>query len=196
MTPYRFLSSIRLFAFLLLGITAVMAESSPPPHDFSAGLTRAERDAIGLASLSEAQIAALEAAVERYVAGRSEVAVAAATAEVRSEVSAAKAVWGDSGENDNTGFLERAKVLLLPGTKIEYAALSSRLKNEFRGWKPGTEFVLENGQIWRVTEGKYWSPQEDAGKAVTINPGAFGGFFIAIEGVRQTPKVMLVEGRP
>ena len=96
---------------------------------------------------------------------------------------------------EKTSILQKAKVLLTPGTEIEYARLESTLVNEFKGWSAGTEFRLDNGQIWRVTESSYWSPREPAGKKVSVYPGALGSFFMEIEGVKPTPRVMNVKGR-
>ncbi len=185
---------------------------------FVDGLSATERAEIGLADLSAEQIAALEAAVQRYVSGRSEEVAATAKEEVRAEMTgtltqqeealasarqqlaAAQAqleqkqaeLKQKEEEADKLSLLDRAKVLLTPGTKIEFTTVSSHLTEPFQGWNTGTLFRLENGQTWRVMEGKYWSPREAAGKAVTIEPGVLGSFFIRIEGVRQTPRVELV----
>ena len=97
-----------------------------------------------------------------------------------------------TAQDDDTSLLERARVLLTPGTKIEFATVNSTMIDEFKGWNEGTIFRLENGQNWRVTSGKYWSPREAAGKAVSIEPGSFGSFHIRIEGIKPTPKVELI----
>lgn len=162
---------------------------------FLTGLTEAERSAAGLAQLNAEQLAALEAAVQRYAEGRDEVVVAKATAEVRTELAATREALDQErakAEEDSSSLLDRARVLLTPGTKIEFAEVNSTLTEPFQGWKPGTLFRLANGQTWRVVESKYWSPREEAGKAVTIKPGVLGSFFIELEGVRQTPRVELI----
>lgn len=206
-----------VWATFVLGAAFLDAAEPTPAQPFVAGLSPQEQAAIGVAAMSPAQIAALEAAVERYVAGRSETAVAVATAEVRSELvekiterekeltETKQALAAQEAkleahveqaksreEQDGRSLLERAKVLLRPGTHVEYTTLESRLLDPFKGWTVGTLFRLENGQTWKVIQGKYWSPAEDAGKAVTIEPGALGSFFIRIEGMKQTPRVILV----
>jgi hypothetical protein len=198
-----------LFAGFLMFAHSVLGADDMP---FAGGLSTAEKTAIGLDQMSPEQIAALEAAVQRYVRGRESEAVAQATEAARSEVeetlvereaqleqarvelaeTKAQLEEKEKKSEDGKGLLERARVLLSPGTKIEFTTLSARLVEPFQGWKAGTEFKLDNGQIWRVTKGKYWSPREDAGKAVTIEPGVLGSFFIRIEGVKQTPRVELV----
>lgn len=184
--------------------------------DFLAHLSAEERAAIGLDELTTAQREALAAAVERYVAGRSEEAIAVATDEVRQEVAeeltareeelaakteelaVAQAELDKQAEEvaaaKEDSLLKRAKVLLTPGTKIEYATIHAELAEPFKGWKSGTLFHLNNGQVWQVSKGvkSYWSPREPAGKAVTIEPGSFGSFFMRIEGVKSTPKVEIV----
>lgn len=181
-----------------------------PTADFVTGLSDAERAAIGLAEMSPAQQAALEQAVARYVAGRSAAAVEsaldekeqalAATTErlvaAEAELAQQRAEVAAVQEREKSSLLERARVLLTPGTQIEYATVNSHLREEFRGWNEGTLLRLENGQVWQVTGTKdYWSPRRDAGLAVTIEPGSFGSFFMKIEGVKSTPKVELVSRR-
>lgn len=209
----RFTIRPLLSAFLLLLPAALAAADRT--DSFVDALGADERAAIGIDSMTPAQIAALEAAVQRFSSGRKEEAVAAAKESVRSEMSdaldakekdlaAAKVQLAESekrlqaSEADEAkpkrSLLDRAAVLLRPGTRIEYTKLESRLAKPFRGWKSGTLFELENGQTWSVVEGSYWSPLEPAGKAVTIEPGTFGSFFIKIEGVKPTPRVVLVGG--
>ena len=234
-------SSLRCVACfsLFLGVASVAPAAEETP--FVTGLSAEERAAIGLNSLTPAQRTALEKAVERYVAGRSEVLVAETATDIRSAMAAemteqqqkrldaeealaaaqaelaAKQQESDAAlataqaefarkeqelaakeqamitaQDDDTSLLERARVLLTPGTKIEFATVNSTMIDEFKGWNEGTIFRLENGQNWRVTSGKYWSPREAAGKAVSIEPGSFGSFHIRIEGIKPTPKVELI----
>lgn len=124
-----------------------------------------------------------------------ESALAAAQAELAAkekEAEAAQQRETDAAEANDRSLLERAAVLLTPGTKIEFATVNSTLINEFKGWNVGTLFRLENGQVWRVSSGKYWAPREAAGKVVSIEPGSFGSFHMRFEGIKPTPKVELV----
>lgn len=125
---------------------------------------------------------------------KTEMALAAAQAElaVKEQEVAAKEQEIAAAKANESSLLERAKVLLTPGTKIEFATVNSTLADEFKGWNVGTLFRLENGQTWRVSSGKYWSPLEPAGKAVSIEPGSFGSFYMRLEGMKPTPKVELV----
>lgn len=159
------------------------AQTELPQASFLQSLSAAERQAIGIDAMSPAQLTALEAAVERYrnreVEKSTEVAVAAAVETVRAEQ--AKAEPEEAGPS----LLERAKVLLSPGTEIEYARVETTLTEPFKGWKKGQLFRLANGQTWRVVEGNYWAAAEPAGKAVSIEPGTFGSFFLKFEGISK-----------
>ena len=44
------------------------------------------------------------------------------------------------------------KVVLKPGTEIEYTTLDAVLARPFDGWQNGTVFTLTNGQRWVVTD--------------------------------------------
>mgnify|MGYP003677514811 CR=1 FL=1 len=157
---------------LFLGVASVAPAAEETP--FVTGLSAEERAAIGLNSLTPAQRTALEKAVERYVAGRSEVLVAETATDIRSAMAAemteqqqkrldaeealaaaqaelaAKQQESDAAlataqaefarkeqelaakeqamitaQDDDTSLLERARVLLTPGTKIEFATVNS-----------------------------------------------------------------------
>lgn len=80
------------------------------------------------------------------------------------------------------GFISRLKVVLTPGTEIEYTALDAVLAAPFHGWRNGTVFTLTNSQRWVVTDDdQYWAP--DTGKPVHVRivPGVMGSFFMEIE---------------
>jgi hypothetical protein len=111
------------------------------------------------------------------------------TARIKAETAAAKAA--DSGN-----LLHRMRVVLTPGTDIEYATVETELKGSFRGYQPGTVLTLTNGQQWRVVEGNYWSPAKKADqiRKVVIEPGVLGSFFLRIEDGGRA-KVKIVGGQ-
>jgi hypothetical protein len=80
------------------------------------------------------------------------------------------------------GFIDRMKVVLKPGTEIEYTTLDAALVSPFRGWQQGPILTLTNGQRWMVTDDdKFWAPASDKPVHVRIVPGILGGFFMEIE---------------
>ncbi len=85
-------------------------------------------------------------------------------------------------ENHSKSFLERAKVLLKPGTEIEYDVLETAIEPPFRGWEKGTVFILANGQRWQVTENdRFWSRTINTPVKAKIVPGSLGSFFMEID---------------
>lgn len=78
-----------------------------------------------------------------------------------------------------------------PGAALA-AVMESRITGGFDGWQATSKLRLANGQIWQISddsEGTY-SLREPK---VRISRGSFGGFFMQIEGVTQTPRVRRVE---
>ena len=99
--------------------------------------------------LAEAQHAAEEALKAKQAARRSaeealkakQVAEADAKAAKRQRLNPRGAARASSA---------KAKVLLVPGTKIEYAVIKSTIAGKFEGWDGHTIFNLANGQRWQV----------------------------------------------
>ena len=69
----------------------------------------------------------------------------------------------------------------------------SSIKGEFRGWETGTVFELANGERWRVVDGEYYAGKGLANPTVTVKPGAFGSWYLQVEGVSIGAKVKRVE---
>jgi hypothetical protein len=71
----------------------------------------------------------------------------------------------------------------------------SRIAGEFRGWRNGTRFELENGQTWRVIDTpEFYVPTSKfvASPAVTLTPGMFGGWYMQVQGQSVRAKVQQV----
>ncbi|MEI6467220.1 MAG: hypothetical protein WCQ89_21035 [Verrucomicrobiota bacterium] len=178
--------------------------------NFSATVPAADFSAAGLVKLTPDELARLDGLVRDFKSGaleqaRRDAAVAAAArvqaeahaARAEAEVKAARAeatAKNQAAENAEKkaekGLLARAKILLTPGTEIEYATVESRIVGEFRGWEGRTFFRLENGQRWQTAgEGTYVSPPL-LNPAIKIVPGALGSFWMTVEGIKPRVKVM------
>jgi hypothetical protein len=189
----------------LLGLAASLAVAAAAEPPFSQAVPRTEFTAAGLGKLTAEELARLDALVGAYQSGalasaRREAAAAAAraaAAEARAAETAARAQAASppaaaSADKPDTSLLARAKVLLMPGTKIEYATVESRIAGDFRGWEGRTVFTLENGQRWQVQGGDPYISPPVRSPAVKIVPGAMGSFFLTVEGVRPRARVALV----
>jgi hypothetical protein len=198
----------RMLSFALFVAVATMAAAQDP---FSKSVRPDDFNAAGLNKLSPAELARLDALIqdfkngtsnaaalsEQLAAARREAAAAAsakAAAEKRAtqaEAAAAKATASEAAAKKNEGasLLSRAKVLLTPGTEIEFATVESRIAGTFRGWTAHSVFTLENGQRWQVDGTEAYDTSPVASPAVKIVPGVFGVFWMNVEGVRVKAKV-------
>ena len=166
---------------------------------FSKAVTHDAFASAGLEKLSPEELARLDQLVEAYRSGAIEAArkeaAAAAAARVAAEAKAtqaetelrsAKAETAKAKEGVVSGLLAKAKVLLKPGTEVEYETVETRLMGDFKGWEPGTVFTLENGQRWRVINGSYDTPPERGPRKVRIIPGMVADYFAPLIFSRQT----------
>lgn len=71
------------------------------------------------------------------------------------------------------------------------ASIESVIEGPFDGWLPRTQFKLANGQVWEISDGSQAAYDLRSPK-VRITRGVSGSFFMAIEGVAQTPRVRRV----
>jgi hypothetical protein len=62
----------------------------------------------------------------------------------------------------------------------------------FSGWGPSERIPLANGQIWQIADGSQ-TAYDVKNPVVRIVRGAFGSFFMEIEGVSHSPKVRRVQ---
>ena len=170
-----------MFRGCLLVAAATLAAGAAEAG-FSRGLTPEDFRAAGLGKLTAEELARLDALVGAYRPGRP------LTADPAASESRPRATRGETAPAGS-----EARVVVAPGTKIEFSAVESRLMGVFTGWEPRGVFALENGQRWREANGTtYVSPPLSAPK-VRITPGAFGAFWLEIEGVRVRVKVVRVD---
>lgn len=172
-------------------IRGVVLAAAAAAHaaEFSQRLTAEEFAAAGLDQLSPAQLAQLDALVSRERSGDLARVREEASQQVKAEIAAAEK------KTESGSLLGRLRVVLTPGTDIEYAAVETAIEGPFRGYKRGDVLRLTNGQQWRVVDGDYWAPAKTANqpRKVVIEPGALGSFFLNIEDGGR-PRVKIVGG--
>jgi len=193
----------------LLGLAVAASAATPAEPPFSQAVPAPDFAAAGLGKLSPDELARLDALVRAYQSGalaraQREAAAAsaraaaaeakAAEAAARAKAAPAHAPASTAGDKPDTSLLARAKVLLTPGTKIEYVTVESRLAGDFRGWDGRTVFTLENGQRWQAQGGDPYVTPAVRSPAVKIVPGAMGSFFLHVEGVRPRVRVAPLGG--
>ena len=145
-------------AFVLAALTAVAAEEARP---FSETLDPAARQRLGLATLTSAQLAQLDAAVAAYTRGEKTVAVQQAVAQVeqqavvkvqQAEQKAAVTAVEEYKKKQEPGVIARTlEVFKKKQEETHRERFTGRVVGVFRGWSGGTYFPLADGQVWHQT---------------------------------------------
>lgn len=184
----------------IFGLILLMAAASGLAEEggFSHSISRGDFESVGLDQLSPAQLKRLDELIAAYkspdVAAARRQAEEAITARkaAEAEAKAAKAEAADV-KKGNQGFLAKAKVLLVPGTKIEYAVIKSTVAGKFEGWEGHAVIPLVNGQRWQVINSgdRYFIPPKD-NVEVQVSSSAFGGYMMDFPGLNVQVRVRLL----
>jgi hypothetical protein len=71
-------------------------------------------------------------------------------------------------------------------------SIDSNIDGVFDGWLPRSQLKLANGQVWEIADGSQAAYDLKSPK-VRVTRGVSGSFFMAVEGVAQTPRVRRVK---
>lgn len=139
---------------VVLALGSVDAAAGPAYVDIERRLDAAQLHATGLDGLSPRQLELLNRLLRDDVAR----AVEEGTAEAQARREASSALVGLGDE-----------------------PVHSRIADKVAGWEPGTVFVLENGQRWKVLKGemKLRAPLESP--EVSVIPGIAGRWFLQLD---------------
>jgi hypothetical protein len=136
----------------ILSLCLALSLSASAADRFSERLTEDERRAAGLHQLTPGQLAVLDKFVQREREGGERAVREKATAEAKAQVR----------EEEKQRRVAETRVL-------------SRLVGSFDGWSRGTEFRLENGQVWRHTGSDVRAVARVEAPAILIEK-VFGGW--------------------
>ena len=153
-----------------LAFAGALAAAEP----FSRSLAPADFAAAGLARLTPAELARLDALIAARAAPAAAAPLSAAPAPAAPRSAPAPARRAASAAEED-------------------APVESRLTGEFRGWEPRTVFALENGERWQETGGTTYAGPPLAAPAVRIRAGALWAHWMRIEGVSREVKVRRVD---
>ena len=79
-----------------------------------------------------------------------------------------------------------------PAVTPAVVSIESVIDGPFVGWLPRGQLRLANGQVWEVSDGSQAAYDMTSPK-VKITRGVSSSFFMAIEGVAQTPRVRRIK---
>ena len=67
-------------------------------------------------------------------------------------------------------------------------SIESVIEGSFDGWLPRSQLKFSNGQVWEINDGSQ-AAYSLISPRVRVSRGISGSFFMAIQGVAQTPRV-------
>lgn len=76
---------------------------------------------------------------------------------------------------------------------LEEGPVQSRVQGAVDGWEPGTLFVLENGQQWKVLKGQMRLRQTLQSPEIEVVPGIAGRWFLQVD--EDLPKAQVYRVR-
>jgi hypothetical protein len=153
-----------LLLTVCLCVTTIAAADAPD-FDVLKSMSVADFRASGLDKLSDAQIKALDAWFATYQQQHAMTCGASATMATVSLQAPAGAA---------------------PATPDSFSA---HIAGEFHGWSGGTNFTLDNGQVWEQIDDTVVTLRRMTNPKVTISKGAFNSYYMSVEGVNDTVQV-------
>jgi len=150
---------------LLLALLLMFAPAVPAQEPIERQMTPEQFRATGLDKLSPAELANLNAWLNR-------------TLEV--ETTKAAAVAKQKVEEENRGFFDFGSS----------DPITSRMVGEFRGFGRGRQYTLENGQVWQQVDDASLASVRKAAPTVKVTPSMVGNaWYLAIEGFNTRARV-------
>ncbi len=154
----------RVFLFAAFGFGLVFAAAAEPAKPFSQTLSAEQKQRLGLAGLSPAQLADLDAAIGAYTRGETTAAVAVAVQQVEQQTAekvqqaekkaavAAETAVADYKKKQEPGVIARTlESFKRKQDEEKRERFTAKVVGPFYGWSGRTYFPLENGQVWQQT---------------------------------------------
>ena len=157
-----------LVAAVVLAFASLAAIAEQAYVNIEQRLTPEQRHATGLDTLSPAQLELLNSLLRE----ESVKIVKAAKAE---------ASHGDDGKSHAWSI------------GLDTDPIKSRLVGSISEWSPGTVFVLENGQQWKVLKGSVKLRKTLQSPEVVVVPGIAGRWFMQIDEDMPKPRVYRID---
>lgn len=145
---------------VLLALAPALVRADTPYVDVEKRLTAEQRHATGLDTLTAEQLALLN----RLLRGQAEAEAATRPAP---SATAAPEPERSRGPAQYIG--------------LDDEPIVSRVKGPVSGWDEGSEFALENGQVWKVLKGHMKLRETLVDPQVRVVPGVAGRWFLEVD---------------
>lgn len=178
----------RLFLSIALLATPMFAFAQDAASDarfadLRASMTAEEFKAAGLDKLSDAELSALSAWLNRKVGTETARAVEQVRQETQTAVAQAQSDTRKQVERETRGFFAFGSD----------EPIVSTLAGEFKGFAKGNRYTLANGQVWEQIEPANLAGVRKDNPGVTIKPGMFNNWFLRIDGYNTAAKVRRIK---
>jgi hypothetical protein len=158
-----------LLPLLVLATMTAVAQETPPQRPLQQEMTPEEFKAAGLDKLSAAELANLNAWLDRKI-------------DIETERAAAQAE--DKVKSNARGFFNFGSS----------EPIVSNIAGEFRGFAKGRNYVLANGQEWEQTDTASLAGVRKTDPAVTLTPSLVGNdWYMRIDGYNTRAKVRRIK---
>ena len=168
----------RCLSVLALLLVSAVAVAAPPYVELEKRLTPEQMRATGLDTLTPAQLAALNAVLRGDVE-QVQADAEARIAQAKAQSATARAAAAQDDQSRFVGFMDQP--------------IRTRVKGPVAGWEPGTVFVLENGQQWKVLKGSLTLRKPLESPEIQLVPGIAGRWFLQIDEDTPRPRVYRID---
>lgn len=146
---------------LMLSLSPVLAAAESAYVPLEQRLSAEQRRDTGLDTLTPDQLALLN----RLLREDTDKSVTAAKAEARAELTTST-----QRDPDPSRFIG-----------LSDGPIKSRVVGAVSGWKPGDEFRLDNGQVWKVLKGQLRLDETRQSPEIVVVPGIAGRWFLQVD---------------
>ena len=176
---------IRTFlVFLVCAALALPAMAQETATDLRAQMSAAEFKAAGLDKLSNAELTALNAWLNRKV----DAVTTQVTEQVTEQVTAQ--VTEKAKEEGRKEVVEKNRGFFDFGSS---EPIVSNIVGEFRGFGQGRKWTLANGQVWEQTDAATLAGVRKTDPQIKIKPGVLGAWWMKIDGYNTQAKVRRIK---
>ncbi len=194
------------WAWLLCLVSPGAWAEQPPPADIEQRLTPEQMHATGLDTLSSAQLQLLNRLLREESTPDTEVPTPIADSTEPTPAVAGHPAVASDAIRDAASTQESAPTKAPPPAATESQParspmfiglddqpIKSRIPGVVSGWAPGSEFLLENGQRWKVLKGEVSLPKPLENPAITVIPGVAGRWFLQVDESMPSARVYRIE---
>jgi len=204
MIPHRMhsrgLASLLVWLLFMLTAASVANAQASNTATIEQRLTPEQMHATGLDTLSPAQLQLLNRLLREGAAAAADASAPASTSATATQQAPVATV--DQSSNPAVSSAPASAAIESNANKpavapmfigLDDQPIKSRVQGTVGGWAPDTEFLLENGQRWKVLKGELTLPKPLENPLITVLPGIAGRWFLQVDESLPSARVYRIE---